>query len=202
MHSPEMPEAWVDQDPPTSKRRIAALEQRRAAHRGKRGPNGRRLCMWCGQEVPKRRRTFCSPECVHEWRLRSDPSYLRFKVWERDRGVCARCGLDTEALERELSDLLSSCWKARTEEEWEAARERFWRRVEELGVVTSALRVPHLWEVDHIVPVAEGGDSNLENVRTLCWRCHREVTAQYARHRALRRIGQAVLFGATQEGEA
>jgi 5-methylcytosine-specific restriction endonuclease McrA len=33
------------------------------------------------------------------------------------------------------------------------------------------------WEADHIVPVVEGGDSNLENVRTLCIPCHRKVTA-------------------------
>jgi hypothetical protein len=32
------------------------------------------------------------------------------------------------------------------------------------------------WEADHIVPVVEGGDSSLENIRTLCIPCHREVT--------------------------
>ena len=39
------------------------------------GPNGRTLCRWCNLEVPKRRRSFCSPYCVHEWRLRTDPGY-------------------------------------------------------------------------------------------------------------------------------
>lgn len=39
----------------------------------------------------------CSKECVHEHRLRSDPGYVRLKVWERDRGVCAGCGADTMA---------------------------------------------------------------------------------------------------------
>lgn len=33
------------------------------------------------------------------------------------------------------------------------------------------------WEADHIVPVVEGGDSNLENIRTLCIPCHRAATA-------------------------
>jgi 5-methylcytosine-specific restriction protein A len=33
------------------------------------------------------------------------------------------------------------------------------------------------WEADHIVPVVEGGDSGLDNVRTLCLPCHREETA-------------------------
>lgn len=61
------------------------------------GPGGRTLCRRCGQEVPKDRRTFCSKGCVHEWRLRTDPSYVRLKVFERDRGVCGGCGADTQA---------------------------------------------------------------------------------------------------------
>lgn len=32
------------------------------------------------------------------------------------------------------------------------------------------------WEADHIIAVVEGGDSNLENLRTLCIPCHREAT--------------------------
>lgn len=36
-----------------------------------------------------------------------------------------------------------------------------------------------LWDADHIHPVAEGGgECDLENIRTLCLRCHRAVTLQ------------------------
>lgn len=56
-----------------------------------RGPNGRLLCRHCGVEVPKGRLSFCSDACVHEWKLRSQPRYLRRCVFERDRGKCARC---------------------------------------------------------------------------------------------------------------
>jgi 5-methylcytosine-specific restriction protein A len=36
-----------------------------------------------------------------------------------------------------------------------------------------------LWDADHIVPVAEGGgECDLDNIRTLCLRCHRSVTMQ------------------------
>ena len=36
-----------------------------------------------------------------------------------------------------------------------------------------------LWDADHILPVAEGGGQcDLDNLRTLCLPCHREVTAQ------------------------
>lgn len=58
--------------------------------------------------------------------------------------------------------------------------------------------VPHLWEMDHIVPVVEGGGGcGLENLRTLCLRCHRDATAQLARRRARARSAQILLFGGT-----
>lgn len=62
-----------------------------------RDPECRPLCRRCAAVVPKGRRTFCSAECVHEWRLRTDASYLREKTFERDRGVCALCGTDSMA---------------------------------------------------------------------------------------------------------
>ena len=125
------------------------------------GENGRALCRWCGLEVPPRRRTFCSDWCVHEWRLRSDPAYLRDRVFERDRGVCARCGTDCAA-------------------EWNRIRRLPWhRRVRALADWGIKPRQrTSLWDADHIVPVAEGGgECDLGNMRTLCLRCHREATA-------------------------
>src|SRR5271170_3955986 len=65
------------------------------------GTNGRHLCRWCNLEVPKGRVTFCSAWCVEEWRVRSDPGYIREKVLERDRGVCAGCGTDCLHAERQ-----------------------------------------------------------------------------------------------------
>ncbi|HEV2277162.1 MAG TPA: HNH endonuclease, partial [Acidobacteriaceae bacterium] len=67
-----------------------------------RGPNGRGLCRWCSLEVPRGRFTFCSDYCVHEWKLRSQPAYLRDQVLARDRGLCAGCGIDTLAALRQL----------------------------------------------------------------------------------------------------
>src|ERR1700743_3822635 len=60
-----------------------------------RGENGRGLCRWCTLEVPLRRFTFCSSYCVHEWKLRSQPGYLREQIFERDAGICAHCSVDT-----------------------------------------------------------------------------------------------------------
>jgi 5-methylcytosine-specific restriction endonuclease McrA len=113
----------------------------------------RGLCRWCGIAVPKGRFTFCSQDCVHEWKLRTDPAYLREQVFARDRGVCAQCGLDTEAMRKDKRKL---DWKARKqfEKEWGLRRK--------------------LWDADHILPVYQGGgECDLTNMQTLCLRCHR-----------------------------
>jgi hypothetical protein len=128
-----------------------------------RGPNGLPLCRWCDLEIlARRRRTFCSDYCVDQWRLRTDPGYLRERVFARDRGVCAGCGANTVAIFAALK-------RARGKQR--AAGLRFY------GMKTIASR-RSLWDADHIVPVAEGGGQcDLDNLRTLCVACHREVTA-------------------------
>jgi 5-methylcytosine-specific restriction endonuclease McrA len=41
-----------------------------------------------------------------------------------------------------------------------------------------------LWDADHIVPVVEGGgECDLSNIRTLCLKCHRKVTAELRQRR-------------------
>ena len=125
------------------------------------GPHGRSLCRWCNLEVPKGRLTFCSDWCVEEWRLRSDPGYLREKVLERDRGICAGCGIDCLAAWLHLKRLRGTArLKACTD--W--------------GI--NARSRKSLWDADHILPVAEGGgECDLSNLRTLCLKCHRTSTA-------------------------
>ena len=121
------------------------------------GPHGRNLCRWCSQETPKGRFTFCSDRCVHEWKLRTDSGYLREKVFERDRGVCAACGVDTEMLRRDKRKLDYAA-RRRFEKDWGGR--------------------PNLWDADHILPVCEGGgECYLTNIRTLCLKCHRRGTA-------------------------
>ncbi len=126
-----------------------------------RGPSGRPLCRWCRMETPSGRRTFCSDACVHEWRLRTDPGYLRERVLLRDAGICAKCGADTVTLRRDMRRLDF------------AARRKL---LKEWGLTERSRK--SLWDADHIVPVAEGGGQcDLANMRTLCLKCHREATA-------------------------
>jgi 5-methylcytosine-specific restriction enzyme A len=131
------------------------------------GPNGRGLCRWCSLEVPKGRATFCSAWCVEEWRLRSDPGYVREKVLERDRGVCAGCGVDCLSAERQLKRLRGAA-RLKAFLDW--------------GLRAGSRKT--LWDADHIIPVVEGGgECDLENIRTLCLKCHRAVTAELRQRR-------------------
>jgi 5-methylcytosine-specific restriction enzyme A len=134
-----------------------------------RGPNGRGICRWCSLEVPRGRYTFCSAFCVHEWKLRTQPAYLREQVLKRDCGICATCGIDTVAEARRLRYARGSN-RTSLLDHWGLRRRS--RK--------------SLWDADHIVPVVEGGgECDLENIRTLCLRCHRQATLQL-RKRKLR----------------
>jgi 5-methylcytosine-specific restriction enzyme A len=139
-----------------------------------RGPNGRGMCRWCSLEVPPRRYTFCSEFCVHEWKLRTQPGYVRDKVLERDGGVCLCCGVDTLAAGRQLRYSRGSRRKELL---------RHWG-------LRSRTRVS-LWDADHIVPVAEGGgECDLDNIRTLCLRCHRAATLELRLRLKRRRLAE------------
>lgn len=101
---------------------------------------------------------------MEEWRLRTDPGYVREKVLQRDRGVCAQCGVDCLSAWKDLKRLRG------------AARLKALAR---WGVRPGHRVRKSLWDADHIVPVVEGGgECDLENIRTLCLICHRAVTAQ------------------------
>jgi hypothetical protein len=136
------------------------------------GESGRALCRWCELEVPKGRRTFCSPWCVHEWRMRTDASYLRQLVLKRDKGVCHLCRVNT----------LSAFLKLK--------KARGKSRIEMLALWgLKKLNRRSLWDADHILPVAEGGgECDLRNLRTLCLRCHRLVTAELRTRLLLQRV--------------
>ena len=58
-----------------------------------------------------------------------------------------------------------------------------------------------LWDADHIVPVVEGGgECELENLRTLCLRCHRVETLRLRER--LRQAKVAMMLSSEQVAEA
>jgi DNA-binding transcriptional ArsR family regulator len=117
---------------------------------------------------------------VEAWRFRTDGSFVRQKVFERDRGVCADCGTDTRALKAAI---------------FEATGDYF--------------GLPTQWQAHHIKAVSIGGGlCDLSGYATLCLVCHAKETAllkaKKDEARKRERIHQILLFladwgGTTQE---
>lgn len=110
---------------------------------------------------------------------KTNPS-LRRRVFERDRGICALCGVDSAVLGAVLAREWRRVKLAHTPRQREE-RAGFRRRYRWYFRRTS------YWDADHIIPVVEGGECTLENMRTLCVPCHQQVTKDLARRRASRR---------------
>jgi len=133
---------------------------------GRKNLNGRGLCSWCGKEVEGRRRSWCSNQCVSDYRLAADWGVICAAVWQRDKGKCALCEIDTEALSAQ-HDRLFGCMPM-------TSPERDWLRSHGIPEGRSTGK---FWDCDHIIPVIEGGGNGLENLRTLCIPCHKAETA-------------------------
>lgn len=141
---------------------------------------GRKLCRFCGKLLPKFKRRWCSWDCSHLAYLQCSPGHMRAAVRRRDKGVCARCGLDTEKLKEELRELTAKY--GRDGEAYCAYVKLTWGRW--------VLRSP-LWQMNHTQAVAEGGEIwGLDNVETLCTPCHQEHTKMLRKRLAWRGKGR------------
>lgn len=142
-------------------------------------------CMACRQPItdPGRSAT-CSKACGQFVAFVVRNSTQRRFVNRRDRGICTVCGVDT-GLQRRLKYLAGNQRSA-------------------LGLSGRRWNLPAgwgQWEMDHIVPVCEGGgpswelsiDQMMDNLRTLCQRCHAKATGKLHRRRALVRRGTSKL---------
>lgn len=129
----------------------------------KRGSNGERLCFWCEKPVPPPKRSFCTQACVHEWRLRTDSGYVRQCLVIRDKEICVLCKVDCNHLQKKLILL------------FQTNKDEFLK--ESRGLKIESRLYKTLWDADHITAVCEGGgESGLDNFRTLCLWCHRQQT--------------------------
>jgi len=129
--------------------------------------DGLTCCRWCGKGVKPPKRTMCSPECVHELKLRICGRYMRDCVYERDKGICKICNIDTKNT-AQIAISLQGDERIKFLESYNISLKRkIWMRKYGGG----------LWDADHIVPVKEGGGlCGLENIRTLCIKCHKIIT--------------------------
>jgi 5-methylcytosine-specific restriction enzyme A len=134
--------------------------------------NEKGFCWWCGGKLPSNRRKWCSKTCTDEILIRTTPNHAAYLVFQRDKGICSKCGIDTiwlyqemlkiKYLRKHIGDVFDykhfGCWVTHNHQ---------------------------LWEADHIIPVVEGGGCcGLEGYQTLCLKCHKLDTAELAKRLA------------------
>lgn len=126
--------------------------------------------------------------------MRTSGSYARRMVFQRDRGICACCKVDTLA----IADALMTRWSVRFTQwclslslgsrllserqraAWRKERDRINKqRVKLVANIHPGYRAAvragreDLWDADHIVTVIDGGGQcGLDNYQTLCVVCH------------------------------
>ncbi|BBH54736.1 HNH endonuclease [Fluviispira sanaruensis] len=145
------------------------------------------LCRWCGQSVPKRRRTFCSDVCVHEHKLRSSIDYMREQVFKRDLGVCSNCNLDCEKLKYEAILLL------RETDNFKVAEFLSSYSIPVGRIKAFISRNLALWDADHVIPVRNGGGGcGLSGMQTLCSGCHARLSKEQLKKEFIGFVGNTL----------
>ena len=129
--------------------------------------NGFTCCRWCNGPVLPPKKTMCGPECVHEILIRTSTNYLRTCVYKRDKAICKLCGIDTKDIAKNAINLVGEEKEAFLKEHSISMKRKIWIKKHGGG----------LWDADHILPVTKGGGlCGLDNLRTLCIKCHKNET--------------------------
>ena len=146
-----------------------------------RNARGQRLCRVCREPLEKGQRAYCCRAHALEFGVRRSPELAgqlyRFRIgtW------CVKCKAD-ETVARE---------------KWEQCRALL------TGTPIEKLLLPFTpWQLDHVRPVADGGGGcDLDNLRLLCPRCHREITKEWYKARQARKREQGP-WAAAARGKA
>jgi 5-methylcytosine-specific restriction protein A len=152
------------------------------------------LCRLCKAPCADDSRHWCSVKCLEHYLLLSSGDYVRAKLFERDRGICAECGVDGERMNQALAalkdDLLHPLLMSIHPMIVATLRSEGWTNVRQRGRGSYAdcVEFTSCWEADHITAVSEGGGQcALSNFRTLCFVCHKKQSAKQAGTRAAKR---------------
>ena len=136
-----------------------------------RGPNGRRFCRVCHNEVGLNRRTVCNEDCEEVLLDLIDPTRV---VEREEKGVCQLCGWDMNKLVRILHHARNHTWDLGGRNYWRELRRDV---LDSLGLGGNEAGRITIYEFDHITPIIEGGRHERRNLRTLCIPCHKAETA-------------------------
>ena len=115
----------------------------------------------CNRVIVPPARCWARPECNAAatqalMLILGDPGTVRAALRKRDKGVCARCGLDTYKARREYLKIEFKLRPLHPLHKWPC---RSW------------------WDAHHVIPVSRGGARlGLSNFETVCIGCHKLET--------------------------
>lgn len=145
-------------------------------------------CHACGTPRPKGRQRWCSDACSDRYHDLVSPDRLRRKLYAKDPH-CETCrrevwvsvkpgdlgyGAKMDGDEARFGPVPIGFKMGPYDGAWR------WRRDRKRGDMP-------LGEMDHRIPLAEGGEHAVENLRLLCTPCHKAETKALARRLAERR---------------
>ena len=121
------------------------------------------FCRGCGDPVGKGRSSWCSSICY----ARHEPSIVKRRTFERDKGICQICGLDLIKAKKD--------WQQKLDD-------NPWGKIGWDAFCKIKKEKPKV-NFDHVIPFSEGGATVIENMRTLCEPCHKARTKQWHKDR-------------------
>lgn len=120
--------------------------------------------------------------------MRCRVAELRLVIFQRDGGCCKRCGVNLVELAAAFQSY-ENIWfrKLKAPGVPDVQRNRIWAWTShwptpsDFQKAVGFASAGHLWEMNHILALAEGGDPvDPDNLETLCLRCHRLHTSALA----------------------
>ncbi len=135
------------------------------------GPNGRLLCRWCRDEVPKGRQCWCSDLHQAMGYALTVAKFYRVLLLDRDNYRCVLCEVEHPGWY--VYDAANPP-KNRYVGAGESIARVHAGLAEELSVhpMSFSALIEAPWELDHLHPVALGGTDEPGNLRTTCRQCH------------------------------
>lgn len=137
-------------------------------------PKLNKQCRLCKKKLKGRQTSWCSVYCSEEAFMQlqihqghSGP--IRWALRQRDNEICANCGVDCKLIKRIFDHAGRSISQYKWDKRWLHPHYMILRY---FGFKPFS----HTWEADHIVEVRHGGEHDLENLQTLCIKCHKEKT--------------------------
>jgi hypothetical protein len=134
--------------------------------------DGRRLCLWCGEEELKgsKLKKYCSPECseaIFAWAQPQKDNGLHALMVRQD-WQCNICHFDYKPIRDKVIDYFNK-------KNWLIPNFGSQKSQRYMRIFKANSPFEQSPEVDHVVPIYKGGQSlGFENCQAICYTCHKK----------------------------